>query len=223
MDGAALDGGFADTDVAGRWLDDGIAPNGVTGRALVTKSVHGLDLTFAAPKSVSLLRALGNDVSEKAVAVAHHRGIEAAMTYLHEHAGYTRVHNTVTGMKDLHRLPGLVGIAYQHETSRCGDPHLHTHVLVPNRQARTDGTLVSIDSKSLYHEARAAGIVYQAVVGKELWADVARNGSSMSTPAWAKSPGSPSAASGPGPGAPASSATGRVTTSAWTVRQRRSS
>lgn len=171
LDGAALDGGFADTDVAGRWLDDGIAPNGVTGRALVTKSVHGFDLTFAAPKSVSLLRALGNDVSEKAVAVAHHRGIEAAMTYLHEHAGYTRVHNTVTGMKDLHRLPGLVGIAYQHETSRCGDPHLHTHVLVPNRQARTDGTLVSIDSKSLYHEARAAGIVYQAVVGKELWAD----------------------------------------------------
>ena len=93
------------------------------------------------------------------------------MTYLHDHAGYTRVHNPVTGMKDLQRLPGLVGIAYQHETSRCGDPHLHTHVLVPNRQARADGRLVSIDSKSLYHEARAAGIVYQAVVRHELWAE----------------------------------------------------
>ena len=80
------------------------------------------------------------------------------MTYLHQHAGYTRVHNPLTGKKDLQRLPGLVAIAYQHETSRCGDPHLHTHVIVPNRQARADGALVSIDSKSLYHEAKAAGI-----------------------------------------------------------------
>ena len=52
-----------------RWLDDGIAPNGAT-RAGVHhgQSVHGFDLTFAAPKSVSLLRALTDDVSEKAVA-----------------------------------------------------------------------------------------------------------------------------------------------------------
>jgi conjugative relaxase-like TrwC/TraI family protein len=61
-----------------------------------------------------------------------------------------------------------VGVAYQHESSRCGDPHLHTHVLVPNRQARSDGTLVSIDSKSLYHEAKAAGMIYQAVLRHEL-------------------------------------------------------
>ena len=69
-------------------------------------------------------------------------------------------------------MPGLVGFAYQHETSRCGDPHLHTHVIVPNRQARTDGALVSIDSKSLYHEAKAAGIVYQATLRHELHAEL---------------------------------------------------
>jgi conjugative relaxase-like TrwC/TraI family protein len=133
-----------------------------------TGSVHGFDLTFAAPKTVSLLRALTDDIGEKAMLAAHHKGIDAAMTYLHEHAGYTRVHNPGTGRKDLQRLPGLVGIAYQHETSRCGDPHLHTHVIVPNRQARADGTLVSIDSKSLFHEAKAAGVIYQAVVRHEL-------------------------------------------------------
>jgi TrwC relaxase len=55
--GGALEGGFVDTEVAGRWLDDGIAPNGAAGRAFVKESVHGFDLTFAAPKSVSLLRA----------------------------------------------------------------------------------------------------------------------------------------------------------------------
>ena len=172
LDAAALHGGFVDTAVAARWLDDGIAPNGASGRAFAKESVHGFDLTFAAPKSVSLLRALTDDIGEKTMAVAHQKGIDAAMTYLHEHAGYTRVHNPLTANKDLQRLPGLVGIAYQHETSRCGDPHLHTHVIVPNRQPRADGTLVSIDSKSLHHEAKAAGVIYQAVVRHELHAAI---------------------------------------------------
>lgn len=61
-----------------------------------------------------------------------------------------------------------MAIAYQHETSRAGDPHLHTHVIVPNRQARGDGRLVSIDGTSLYHEAKAAGVIYQATLRREL-------------------------------------------------------
>jgi conjugative relaxase-like TrwC/TraI family protein len=168
LSGAAADGGFADTQTAAMWLVDGTAPNGATGRAFTRTSVHGFDLTFAAPKSVSLLRALTDDIGEKVTQAAHNRAVAAAMTYLHRHAGYTRVHNPLTETKDLQRLPGLVAIAYQHETSRCGDPHLHTHVILPNRQPRADGKLVSIDSKSLHHEAKAAGIIYQAVLRHEL-------------------------------------------------------
>lgn len=165
---AAVEGGDADTNDARIWLDEGRAPNGATGRAFSDKSIHGFDLTFAAPKSVSLIRALTDDVAEKVFAAAHTKAVGAAMEYLREHAGYTRVHNPIANTKDLHRLPGLVAIAYQHETSRCGDPHLHTHVIVPNRQPRQDGQLVSLDSKSLYHEAKAAGIIYQATLRHEL-------------------------------------------------------
>lgn len=166
-----LAGGFADGTVVTRWLDDGVAPNGAAGRAFGKGSVHGFDLTFAAPKSVGLLRALTDDRAEKIIGEAHMKAVSAAMEYLHEHAGYTRVHNPVTGQKDLQRLPGLVGIAYQHETSRCGDPHLHTHVLVPNKQARADGTLVSLDGNTLVHEAKAAGVIYQAVLRHILHAE----------------------------------------------------
>jgi conjugative relaxase-like TrwC/TraI family protein len=162
-------GGPADMDAVARWLDDGIAPNGAHGRAFTERSAHGFDLTFSAPKSVSLIRALGgDDVIAKAVEQAHNYAVGEALEYLHQHAGYTRVHNPDTGYKDLVRLPGLVMAAYQHETSREGDPHLHTHVLLPNRQARADGTLVSIDSKSMYHEAKAAGIVYQVTLRHQL-------------------------------------------------------
>jgi conjugative relaxase-like TrwC/TraI family protein len=157
-------------DVVARWLDDGIAPNGASGRRFAERHNHGFDLTFCAPKSVSVLRAVDTTgVVSKAVVEAHTAGIAAALEYLHRHAGYTRVHNPETGMKDLVRLPGLVAAAYQHETSRAGDPHLHTHVLVPNRQPRADGVLVAIDSDSLWHEARAAGVIYQATLRRRVW------------------------------------------------------
>ena len=168
---SALEGGDADTEIVREWLDDGRTPNGANGREFTEKSVHGFDLTFSAPKSVSLIRALTDDVAEKVLAAAHTSAVRAAMEYLHRHAGYTRVHNPITGNKDLQRLPGLVAIAYQHETSRCGDPHLHTHVIVPNRQPRADGHLVSLDSESLYHEAKAAGIIYQATLRHLLHAE----------------------------------------------------
>ncbi|MCV7017787.1 MobF family relaxase [Mycolicibacterium aichiense] len=162
-------GGEADPDVVKNWLVGGKAPNGASGRGFRNGSVHGFDLTFCAPKSVSLIRAIrADDVTDKAIADAHATAISEAMEYLATHAGYTRVHNPATGEKDLVRLPGLVAIAYQHETSRAGDPHLHTHVIVPNRQARGDGRLVSIDGTSLYHEAKAAGVIYQATLRREL-------------------------------------------------------
>jgi conjugative relaxase-like TrwC/TraI family protein len=162
-------GGEADASVVARWLDDGVAPGGASGRGFGERGVHGFDLTFAAPKSVSLIRALrADEVSVKATADAHATALAEAMEYLAVHAGYTRVHNPVTEQKDLVRLPGLVGVAYQHETSRCGDPHLHTHVIVPNRQARADGELVSLDGTSLFHEAKAAGVIYQATLRREL-------------------------------------------------------
>lgn len=162
-------GGEADTEAVARWLDDGVAPNGEGGRAFGPRGVHGFDLTFCAPKSVALVRALrADDVEDKAILNAHTTAISEAMEYLAAHAGYTRIHNPVTGEKDLVKLPGVVAIAYQHETSRAGDPHLHTHVIVPNRQARHDGQMVSIDGTSLYHEARAAGVIYQATLRREL-------------------------------------------------------
>jgi hypothetical protein len=72
LSAGAVQCGCADTAVVARWLDDGVAPNGAAGRAFRADGVHGFDLTFAAPKSVSLVRALGNEVAEM-----NHPGFDA--------------------------------------------------------------------------------------------------------------------------------------------------
>ena len=150
-------GGNADTKLVARWLDDGTTPNGAHGRAFGARGVHGFDLTFCAPKSVSLVRALlTDDVVGKAIATAHAAALAEAMEYLAAHAGYTRVHNPHTGEKDLVKLPGLAAVANQHETSRCGDPHLHTHVIVPNRQARRRAAGVDRRHVAVSRRARPA-------------------------------------------------------------------
>jgi hypothetical protein len=115
-------GGEADAEAVARWLGDGVAPNGAQGRALGQRGVHGFDLTFCTPKSLSLVRALrgDDDVLSKAIADAHTAAISEAMEYLTVHAGYTRIHNPHTGEKDLVRLPGLAAIAYQHERTETG-------------------------------------------------------------------------------------------------------
>jgi conjugative relaxase-like TrwC/TraI family protein len=216
-------GGDADTKLVARWLDDGIAPNGAHGRAFGARGVHGFDLSFCAPKSVSLVRALlTDDVVGKAIVNAYTTALAEAMEYLAAHAGYTRVHNPRTGEKDLVKLSGMAAIAYQHETSRCGDPHLHTHVIVPNRQARADGQMVSIDGTSLYHEARAAGVIYQATLRRELHHSMGSNGCpSTRPPAWPSSLASAATRSPPGHDDRPSCASGRRTTSTSpTVRSR---
>nr|WP_280513773.1 relaxase domain-containing protein [Mycobacterium asiaticum] len=99
-------GGPADPDVVQRWLDDGAARNGACGRAFGKRGVHGFDLTFCAPKSVSLMRALrAGDVADKTIANAHAAAVSEALEYLAVHAGYTRVYNPVTGQKDWSGYP----------------------------------------------------------------------------------------------------------------------
>jgi hypothetical protein len=68
-------GGEADAETVARWLDDGNAPNGACGRTFGERGVHGFDLTFCAPKSVSLVRALRADgvISIGDRRRAHHR------------------------------------------------------------------------------------------------------------------------------------------------------
>ena len=150
------------------WFNKAVAPSGKRlGKALGDKGVPGFDLTFCAPKSVSLLWAMGADSDVRGIVdEAHQEAVNQALDYLSEHAGYTRKQDPTVSQKRLiiEKLAGISGVKYEHRTSRAGDPHVHSHVLLANKQLCQDGRVRTLDGVSLYHEARAAGMVYQATV-----------------------------------------------------------
>ncbi|MBC3186974.1 relaxase domain-containing protein [Corynebacterium sp. zg-331] len=125
------------------WFNKALAPSGVSlGSALRPNGVPGFDLTFCAPKSVSLLWGFGNenDIRE-IVDQAHHNAVSQALDYLSDHAGYTRrqVNDRQGKRMIIERLVGISGVKYEHRTSRAGDPHVHSHVLLANKQLCRDG------------------------------------------------------------------------------------
>jgi hypothetical protein len=153
----------------------------------------GLDLTLSAPKSVSLLWALTGTVEGTAedqadgrassggaggsagagvgeqVREAHRVAVAEALAYLDlSCTAALRGHHRGDGTDRHVRTDGLIGAAFEHRSSRCGDPQLHTHVVVANLLHGDDGKWSALNTREIYAQARTAGFVYQAVLRGEL-------------------------------------------------------
>jgi TrwC relaxase len=121
---------------------------------LLRGSVPGFDVTFSAPKSVSLLFGIGDPHIRDAVLAAHGRAVADAFSYLERSAAVGR---RGAGGVNSTWGDGLVAAAFLHRTSRAGDPQLHTHVLVANLVRGADGRWTALDARALYAHGRTAG------------------------------------------------------------------
>jgi conjugative relaxase-like TrwC/TraI family protein len=85
-----------------------------------TRSVRAFDLTFSAPKSSSVLWALGSDPVADVVAQAHRDAVDVALEFLEQRAAVTRIQES--GIR--RRVPsrGWAVAGFGHRTSREGDP-----------------------------------------------------------------------------------------------------
>jgi conjugative relaxase-like TrwC/TraI family protein len=129
------------------------------------RSVPGWDLTFRAPKSVSVLWGLADPEISAAVVAAHEAAVKVGLRYVEEWAGFTR---TGRGGATRVRAEGLIAAGFWHRTSRDGDPHLHTHVLVANSVRTPDGRWRTLDGRGLLVHMKTAGYIYDAQLRHEL-------------------------------------------------------
>jgi conjugative relaxase-like TrwC/TraI family protein len=121
--------------------------------------VAAFDLTFSAPKSVSVLFAIGEPALAGALVEAHESAVDAAVGYLEREA--CRVRRGRGGAR--HEAgEGFVAAAYRHRMSRAEDPQLHTHVVAANMARGTDRRWTALDATPIYQHAKAAGYLYQA-------------------------------------------------------------
>ena len=121
--------------------------------------VAAFDLTFSAPKSVSVLFAIGESALAGALLEAHESAVEAAVGYLEREA--CRVRRGRGGVRR-EAGEGFVAAAYRHRMSRAEDPQLHTHVVAANMARGSDGRWTALDATPIYKHAKAAGYLYQA-------------------------------------------------------------
>jgi conjugative relaxase-like TrwC/TraI family protein len=130
----------------------------------------GIDVTFSAPKGVSVAWALGED--REAIEAAHHAAVEAAVGYLREAVELTVRNDPALGETVPAVAAQLHAAEFMHTTARgvgagAPDPQLHSHVVITSVE-REDGSVAAVRSRPVMRGAREVGAYYRAHLAQEL-------------------------------------------------------
>ena len=129
----------------------------------------GRDLTFSAPKSVSLAALVGGD---RRIVEVHDRAVAATLAWVEKNAAETRMKDPDTGRMVRAGGQKIVAATFRHDSSRNLDPQLHTHSVIANMVQGQDGKWRSMANEGLYARQKLIGMLYR----NELAAGLARLG-----------------------------------------------
>lgn len=116
----------------------------------------GWDLTFSAPKSVSIVGLAGGD---SRLIDAHAAAVKAALAAIEKEFIQTRV--KVAGQIHTERTGKMVAAVFRHETNRNQDPQLHTHSVLLNMTQRADGQWRSLETREIFKVQKRLGELYR--------------------------------------------------------------
>lgn len=154
--------GEVGSDDFNRLLEGRISPEVQLGKISdggVIEHVPAWDLTFSAPKSLSIIALVGGD---SRLAEAHIKASQEAMRYIEKEYALTRVSNN--GKAEYTKVDNLVYASYVHTESRKHDPQLHTHNVVMNAVSDQDGQWRSLETLKMYEHQLMGGLVYRSVL-----------------------------------------------------------
>jgi conjugative relaxase-like TrwC/TraI family protein len=124
----------------------------------------GWDLTFNAPKTVSLTALVGDD---EAVLQAHRKAVREALNALEEY-----IQARGGGNKQSETTGKWISALFEHNTARPKDgypaPHLHTHVIVFNMTEDRNGQARSLQPYEFFRAQSMATAIYQNQLEHEL-------------------------------------------------------
>ncbi len=125
----------------------------------------GRDLTFSAPKSVSLAALIGGDAR---IVKAHDRAVVRALDWFERNAAETRMRAPENGRMVRAGGQKAVIAVFRHDTSRNLDPALHTHSVIANMLLGSDGRWRTMANESLYASKMLLGALYRNELAGEL-------------------------------------------------------
>jgi conjugative relaxase-like TrwC/TraI family protein len=156
-----------------RLIEDGMLPGESASSAQEQRTVPGWDLTVSAPKSVSILAGVGDAHVSAMARDAHEAATAAAIGYMER--SVAQVRRGDGGHRIEAAVPGFLGASFRHREARptagcdCGDPQLHSHVVIANMaQSAVDGKWLAIHGGLLFDHQKTAGYIYQAELRREL-------------------------------------------------------
>ncbi|MEC4682530.1 MAG: MobF family relaxase [Nitrospirota bacterium] len=142
-----------------------------TGEALVQKAGadrrYAFDLTFSAPKSVSIAWAVGTEEVKRGIEAAQDRAVERTLAFIEEKFSLGRRGSAKEGTITKEQVK-LLAAVYRHGSSRELDPQIHSHAMLENLGLRADGTWGALNEKELFEWKLALGAVYRAELSSEL-------------------------------------------------------
>ena len=131
----------------------------------------GFDITFSAPKSVSLAALLPTKEhphGDRAVIRAHSAAVRETLDWIEEELLETRGWDPATGRRSRVKAPSMVAALFRHIASRNLDPQLHTHAVMANMTRDGEGRWKSVEPTLLHRNERLIGAYYRDRLARQL-------------------------------------------------------
>ena len=131
----------------------------------------GFDITFSAPKSVSLVALLPTEEhpdGDRAVRRAHDAAVRETLDWIEATLLETRGWDPDTGRRPRVKAPWMVAALFRHIASRNLDPQLHTHAVIANVTRDGDDRWKSVEPTLLHRNARLIGAYYRDRLARHL-------------------------------------------------------
>jgi len=125
----------------------------------------GTDLTFSAPKSLSILSELNDKETDIKIREAHSKAVEKTMQFVEK---YAQTREQKIGERKTVDTNNLVIAKFNHDTSREQDPQLHTHCFVLNMTQKKDGNWRALHNDQFFKNKMLFGQIYRNELAKNI-------------------------------------------------------